>query len=144
MSFSSLCSGCANHAWSYTSCVSLLDSFNACTRMARCACIVFFFQAEDGIRDYKVTGVQTCALPICIQHENLNSWVRWVRERPMARGRQERGAPVVGPGPGPGACGTPPQSVQSSPTTRKKVRPPIARLPGQGYVCIRAPESPGA
>src|SRR5256885_15291397 len=27
-------------------------------------CIVFFFQAEDGIRDYKVTGVQTCALPI--------------------------------------------------------------------------------
>src|SRR5256885_7340216 len=28
--------------------------------------IFFFFQAEDGIRDYKVTGVQTCALPICI------------------------------------------------------------------------------
>src|SRR6266446_7965387 len=27
--------------------------------------IFFFFQAEDGIRDYKVTGVQTCALPIC-------------------------------------------------------------------------------
>src|SRR5205807_6438218 len=27
-------------------------------------CVVFFFQAEDGIRDYKVTGVQTCALPI--------------------------------------------------------------------------------
>src|SRR5256885_7024862 len=26
----------------------------------------FFFQAEDGIRDYKVTGVQTCALPIYI------------------------------------------------------------------------------
>src|SRR5256885_8627960 len=26
--------------------------------------IIFFFQAEDGIRDYKVTGVQTCALPI--------------------------------------------------------------------------------
>src|SRR2546426_12265649 len=26
--------------------------------------ILFFFQAEDGIRDYKVTGVQTCALPI--------------------------------------------------------------------------------
>src|SRR5256885_9849221 len=29
---------------------------------ARRSC--FFFQAEDGIRDYKVTGVQTCALPI--------------------------------------------------------------------------------
>src|ERR1022692_5011361 len=26
-----------------------------------------FFQAEDGIRDYKVTGVQTCALPISSQ-----------------------------------------------------------------------------
>src|SRR5699024_11520537 len=25
----------------------------------------FFFQAEDGIRDRNVTGVQTCALPIC-------------------------------------------------------------------------------
>ena len=29
-----------------------------------CVC-VFFFQAEDGIRDWSVTGVQTCALPIC-------------------------------------------------------------------------------
>src|SRR5262249_59034178 len=26
--------------------------------------LVFFFQAEDGIRDWSVTGVQTCALPI--------------------------------------------------------------------------------
>src|SRR2546429_7278056 len=30
---------------------------------------VFFFQAEDGIRDVAVTGVQTCALPI-----SANSW----------------------------------------------------------------------
>src|SRR5688500_400283 len=31
--------------------------------------IFFFFQAEDGIRDYKVTGVQTCALPIsCVSY----------------------------------------------------------------------------
>src|SRR2546430_2972071 len=29
--------------------------------------LVFFFQAEDGIRDLTVTGVQTCALPICWQ-----------------------------------------------------------------------------
>src|SRR5438067_7020625 len=28
----------------------------------------FFFQAEDGIRDRNVTGVQTCALPISNQH----------------------------------------------------------------------------
>src|SRR3712207_7005650 len=27
--------------------------------------VFFFFQAEDGIRDIGVTGVQTCALPIC-------------------------------------------------------------------------------
>src|SRR3989449_6676314 len=31
---------------------------------ARCTCSFFFFQAEDGIRDVAVTGVQTCALPI--------------------------------------------------------------------------------
>src|SRR5260370_19139671 len=29
-----------------------------------CNCYFFFFQAEDGIRDSSVTGVQTCALPI--------------------------------------------------------------------------------
>src|SRR5207248_8806861 len=29
----------------------------------------FFFQAEDGIRDRTVTGVQTCALPISMEHE---------------------------------------------------------------------------
>src|SRR4030066_1048884 len=29
----------------------------------------FFFQAEDGIRDSSVTGVQTCALPICLAAE---------------------------------------------------------------------------
>src|SRR5437016_11303603 len=27
-------------------------------------CLIFFFQAEDGIRYWSVTGVQTCALPI--------------------------------------------------------------------------------
>src|SRR3989440_8056546 len=30
----------------------------------RCLFFFFFFQAEDGIRDLIVTGVQTCALPI--------------------------------------------------------------------------------
>src|SRR2546430_5195230 len=32
--------------------------------LAMCS-VFFFFQAEDGIRDLTVTGVQTCALPIC-------------------------------------------------------------------------------
>src|SRR5256886_5490365 len=31
----------------------------------------FFFQAEDGIRDLTVTGVQTCALPICGTAEGI-------------------------------------------------------------------------
>src|SRR5207253_5149633 len=31
--------------------------------------VIFFFQAEDGIRDGHVTGVQTCALPIFFQVE---------------------------------------------------------------------------
>src|SRR2546429_3399123 len=30
----------------------------------------FFFQAEDGIRDVAVTGVQTCALPICSEEHH--------------------------------------------------------------------------
>src|SRR5690606_39503222 len=39
--------------------------------------VLFFFQAEDGIRDFHVTGVQTCALPIWVPAalslgENLN------------------------------------------------------------------------
>src|SRR5690606_40468208 len=29
----------------------------------------FFFQAEDGIRDFHVTGVQTCALPILLRND---------------------------------------------------------------------------
>src|SRR2546429_4468379 len=35
--------------------------------MGRILCLLFFFQAEDGIRDVAVTGVQTCALPILLR-----------------------------------------------------------------------------
>src|SRR5437667_11188682 len=35
------------------------------TRWLVSSIFYFFFQAEDGIRDRDVTGVQTCALPIC-------------------------------------------------------------------------------
>src|SRR5207244_8336108 len=38
---------------------------------------LFFFQAEDGIRDDLVTGVQTCALPISLRSER--SWPPCVR-----------------------------------------------------------------
>src|SRR2546429_7154437 len=37
------------------------------TRSVGRATVLFFFQAEDGIRDVAVTGVQTCALPISFQ-----------------------------------------------------------------------------
>src|SRR5699024_11753835 len=42
-----------------------------------CTLLCFFFQAEDGIRDRNVTGVQTCALPI--------SWREPTRRRPSFR-----------------------------------------------------------
>src|SRR5256886_4405389 len=45
-----------------------------------CALICFFFQAEDGIRDLTVTGVQTCALPISPDDEGEHA----------ARGRPSR------------------------------------------------------
>src|SRR6266542_1445066 len=38
---------------------------------------VFFFQAEDGIRDATVTGVQTCALPILRMLGDPDVTVRW-------------------------------------------------------------------
>src|SRR5256885_12291442 len=43
--------------------ISILWSSRAWGRSSMLS-FFFFFQAEDGIRDYKVTGVQTCALPI--------------------------------------------------------------------------------
>src|SRR2546426_6252965 len=46
-------------AGSYVVCRRILSRYGCC----------FFFQAEDGIRDYKVTGVQTCALPISLPGE---------------------------------------------------------------------------
>src|SRR5690606_39547642 len=46
--------------------------------------LVVFFRAEDGIRDFHVTGVQTCALPIC-QPEGVRdvddfSMAAWVED----------------------------------------------------------------
>src|SRR5437660_7149749 len=38
-----------------------------------CFCFFFFFQAEDGIRDGHVTGVQTCALPISPRRKYFGS-----------------------------------------------------------------------
>src|SRR2546430_3639343 len=49
--------------------------------------VFFFFQAEDGIRDLTVTGVQTCALPIYLHGVGL----RWAPHR-AARRRGPAGA----------------------------------------------------
>src|SRR3989339_1310868 len=39
--------------------------------------ILFFFQAEDGIRDWSVTGVQTCALPISSRRRHTRLVSDW-------------------------------------------------------------------
>src|SRR6266853_3009479 len=54
----------------------------------------FFFQAEDGIRDLTVTGVQTCALPILnvVDHLRLRQHTR----RGIAHGAVERTAVIEG------------------------------------------------
>src|SRR5256885_4741332 len=46
---------------------------------------VFFFQAEDGIRDYKVTGVQTCALPIYLLHTGAHKLNNALGQAVLAR-----------------------------------------------------------
>src|SRR5256886_17455453 len=45
----------------------------------RAALTLFFFQAEDGIRDLTVTGVQTCALPISERAFQLERGGQWVK-----------------------------------------------------------------
>src|SRR5690606_40955278 len=74
------------------------------TRLASILAIaIFFFQAEDGIRDFHVTGVQTCALPIYLHFPHV--------PRPGATGgggpdrSDHRGRPILvhlrgGPDPG--------------------------------------------
>src|SRR2546429_1329851 len=49
-------------------------------------CLYFFFQAEDGIRDVAVTGVQTCALPISVRMGDLRRTTPIDTEWGMERG----------------------------------------------------------
>src|SRR5690606_40183862 len=46
-----------------------------------CTYYFFFFQAEDGIRDFHVTGVQTCALPISPDQNAASKWLASVAAR---------------------------------------------------------------
>src|SRR5436309_5622791 len=64
----------------------------------------FFFQAEDGIRDFHVTGVQTCALPIsACRARSLRRWPASRRPsacrclRAIARPTHSRGARAAPP-----------------------------------------------
>src|SRR6266496_4747428 len=50
----------------------------------------FFFQAEDGIRDLYVTGVQTCALPICPRRRPSGPLARSPRTHPAMRRTRRR------------------------------------------------------
>src|SRR5437588_7114343 len=47
------------------------------------SCLFFFFQAEDGIRDHCVTGVQTCALPISILPISQLPWLIFAYRRAL-------------------------------------------------------------
>src|SRR5204862_1095695 len=64
--------------------------------------VFFFFQAEDGIRDLYVTGVQTCALPISFLHPDLDFRVRFpagwktANERTVVGASAPDGRAVVG------------------------------------------------
>src|SRR5256886_11594458 len=59
--------------------------------LGRCS-FFFFFQAEDGIRDLTVTGVQTCALPICGTAARAPfRW--WRRTRRASSGPRSAGRP---------------------------------------------------
>src|SRR5256885_14184009 len=94
--------------------------------------LLFFFQAEDGIRDYKVTGVQTCALPIS-QPVPANPRARAVRLPPDrdrlrtagAGGRADRVARAVGgdgcDAVGPGRYGRP-RAAGAEPRRARRAR----------------------
>src|SRR5256885_7015971 len=64
------------------------------TRPSDCL-IFFFFQAEDGIRDYKVTGVQTCALPISRADEQADLRVAEAVDRLHRIAHDEQRAPIA-------------------------------------------------
>src|SRR5690606_39729317 len=73
--------------------------------------IVFFFQAEDGIRDFHVTGVQTCALPIFDPPADRRRAAALSSPfRVLAWGHEARTLHAEGPGSPPaGAVHRPPQ-----------------------------------
>src|SRR6266536_4174396 len=117
--------------------------------MTMCSVLFFFFfQAEDGIRDPLVTGVQTCALPICqwprvtlagsalarSTRRTTSSLAGTVREGPrQPKTRDEAGDPAAA------AAGRPAPATAAlaRPGTGSRPRRPLARRPtspGPGFV----------
>src|SRR2546430_3736262 len=64
-----------------------MERLYMCAVQHSCDSLFFFFQAEDGIRDLTVTGVQTCALPIyaylrtLLTELGLEKEMAWVETR---------------------------------------------------------------
>src|SRR5690606_40082678 len=86
----------------------------------------FFFQAEDGIRDFHVTGVQTCALPICLPGQPPGG----VCNRDDVARQWWYVLVGIGNGAGPSKV----KSVQ--PQQQARVRPCFPRKPSDGRDCF--------
>src|SRR5256886_9418209 len=85
-------------------------------------CVVFFFfQAEDGIRDLTVTGVQTCALPISRSGASLTAPPRAPPIRPAPLPRRVTGHCD-------GAACVPPRGSNGPSRRIARRRPPVPRL----------------
>src|SRR2546430_4031075 len=91
--------------------------------------VFFFFQAEDGIRDLTVTGVQTCALPISLAFQ-AQELLRRELEGLIPRGLAERLVP------GPRGRDPVPNVQVHALQQRQDAHPPSPRAP-------RAPPPPG-
>src|SRR5690625_1446079 len=94
----------------------------------------FFFQAEDGIRDGHVTGVQTCALPICsvsFRH----------RKAPAREGAGFLLAAACTLGPA-AALAAPPPSDEEEPTQGTEIREPNTLNPSGGTTEVGASFTP--
>src|SRR5690606_13201019 len=101
--------------------------------MSHATTLPFFFQAEDGIRDFHVTGVQTCALPICRQTDPRETCsLHWPATRPTqsspppAHWRRDATCPDARPTAG--RC-SPPQSVTKTARLSETGRPCAAPAP---------------
>src|SRR2546430_5365760 len=96
-----------------------------------CIVLFFFFQAEDGIRDLTVTGVQTCALPISVGGFPPPAHARAGADCRPPAGRIVRGTPPVAAplGPGP-ATVLPAPRRQSRQRSRLTLHSPRSRWTG--------------